>query len=200
MPYQINDSRLKRYFIIGCQLTGTSFLTKALIDQGILMVHRTNWCYEDDRVIRWNDDILKKAGGTYLNPPKYEDVQNLRDDLYIKQRINLIFNLLNTDDLFMGIKDPRFSYTLPLLIPLFPKDWDVYLIFPTRNIKDIIYSQIYRRMDQKKKSFTKNTLENEISFIMQYHQAAIRTYSFFINYTNTITLEEVNNFYSDFNE
>ena len=137
---------MRTYIVLGMHRSATSFIAKAIAEQGVNMGNRLmkadKWnpqgYYENLDFVELNDLILKEAGGSWRNPPTEDDIIKAGkkyEDL-IKETISR-----NSTDMW-GWKDPRTSLTLPIYLP-FLRD-DTYLITIFRKPERVALS-LYRR-------------------------------------------------------
>lgn len=117
----LGDPSPKTYIVLGCHRSGTSFLTKALLDAGVKMggqpIH-----YENGRFVSLNKDIIQGAGGTWRQPPEEDAL--LESGRGKEAEIVALLRSSKSD--FWGWKDPRQALTVRSYLPHLEDD--VYLI------------------------------------------------------------------------
>lgn len=125
---RITDKSPKTYMVLGMHKSGTSFIAKSLHDQGINMgvpdSTKEETLYEHIDFNKLNVDILKRAGGSWDNPPSEVSIKRVMEHSLIKEKISKLINKLK--EKFWGFKDPRTSLTAKGILPHL-KD-DVYLV------------------------------------------------------------------------
>jgi hypothetical protein len=142
MSIEINDTDSKAYIVLGAPHSATSFITKAIKDQGVTV--RSNYgkgnYYQYSGVVRMNNRILKEAGGWWNDPPSDEEIEKVD----LKKQIKKLVNRLR--DKMWAIKDPRMCFTVDHYLE--HMDEDVYLICCFRKPERIVES--YKRMGREK--------------------------------------------------
>jgi hypothetical protein len=121
----IHDQSTKVYIVLGMHKSGTSFISKALFDQGVQMTtlddHSFRRHYEDLAFLDLDKEMLHSAGGYWRKPPTEEEMQKVG----FIDRIKEIIAKQTTK--FWGWKDPRNAFTAPKFIEQL-KEEDVYLV------------------------------------------------------------------------
>lgn len=165
---------MKTYIVLGMHRSATSFLAKAIAEQGVNMGRRLmragKWnpqgYYENLDFVELNDLILKEAGGSWRNPPSEIELLNAankHEDL-IKETIER-----NKDELW-GWKDPRTSITLPAYMPFL--SGDIYLIAVFRKPERVALS--LQRRDGM-------SIEEGIKLAKEYNSRIIKHIRRFVN-------------------
>jgi hypothetical protein len=113
----------KRYIILGCQRSGTSFLANAIRDQGVYFGTQ-GWRGETSAFWAINKSIIQSAGGTWREIPS-EAALLAQGELHREQIIDRINDFNSKADLW-GCKDPRMALTARSWLDLLGDD--VYLI------------------------------------------------------------------------
>lgn len=130
----IHDQSDKVYIILGTHKSGTSFLSKALKDQGVTMTQLDDTSfrrhYEDEEFLNLNKEILKQAGGYWKEPPSKEAIKKVD----VSEKIKKLINKFRTK--FWGWKDPRNILTVEKYLPYLKED-DVYLVCVFRKPKKV---------------------------------------------------------------
>lgn len=137
MSLGINDFDNKVYIVLGMHHSGTSFLSKALYDQGVHMGTVPSGHYENQDAVRLNSQML---GGDWAYPRKVD--KNFSED------IQAFINKHESNK--WGFKDPRTSLTVDNYLPHLEDD-DVYLIAIFRKPAKVKNS--LRRMDYNIKDY-----------------------------------------------
>lgn len=120
---EINDHSPKTWAILGPTRTGTSFLAQVLGENGVDIENCGNGHNEDIDFVKFNDMILKEAGGDWRNLPPDEAiakaVQNHEEEIIalIKRKQKKVW----------GFKDPRTIFTIRHWLKHLGDD-DVYLV------------------------------------------------------------------------
>lgn len=137
MSISITDKDPKTYIILGCHHSGTSFLAKALHDQGIAMGTEPSAHYENLDALKVNGYLM---GGDVFNPPEYEEIMSKDDgpvlDFIEKYKAEK-----------WGFKDPRTSLTADKWLANIDGDCYIVAIFrkPERTVKSL--AKMYKRDD-----------------------------------------------------
>jgi hypothetical protein len=126
---------MRTYIVLGMHRSATSFLAKALAEQGVNMGRRlmpaNKWnehgYFENLDFVELNDLILKEAGGSWCNPPPNDEI--IKTGEKYKDLIKEVIERNRTE--MWGWKDPRTSLTLPAYLPYL--SGDIYLICIFRN-------------------------------------------------------------------
>jgi hypothetical protein len=104
---KIKDKARKVYLVIGCHGTATSLVIRGLRRCGVNIGNRLiARVYENMRFQRLNNWILKRAGGTWYDPPSEEAIMAVMAD----ERIRAVMKDYE-DEPMWGFKDPRTSLT-----------------------------------------------------------------------------------------
>lgn len=74
MTIQITDNSPKTYLVLGMHQGGTSFIAKALQEQGIDMGIIETGVYENLEFVTFNNRTLSNAGGNWYRPPNMERI------------------------------------------------------------------------------------------------------------------------------
>lgn len=141
MTIQIKDKSPKTYVVLGAHQGGTSIISKALhgvpdIDMGIGQNEGT---YEDNTFVQINNNIIRRAGGVWYDPPAVEHVKNVA-----KGFSGQISSLINSKKKpFWGWKDPRTALT-----------WDAY----KGHLSDDVYLVcVFRKPDKVGESLSRRS-------------------------------------------
>jgi hypothetical protein len=113
----------KKYIVLGCQRSGTSFLANALRDQGVYF-GTSGWRGETRAFWGINKSIIQAAGGTWLDIPS-ESSLLAHGALYADMIEERVKDFNSKSDLW-GCKDPRMALTARSWLDHL--DDDVYLI------------------------------------------------------------------------
>ena len=142
--------RLKRpYIIIGMHRSGTSFLSRALHQNGVFMGHKQSPNAEARYFQKRNIELMVSNGYTWdlpAIPKNYTAVNHSNSELLfnffgIHQNFDLLKELWQKGTpKNWGFKDPRNTFTLPYWLRLFP---DARIIHIYRNGMDVAISLIY---------------------------------------------------------
>lgn len=135
MSIDIKDKSNKTYVILGAPGSATSFISKALEDQGIKMNNPHSGIYEpffeDRQFVKLNTRILRRAGGSWIYPPSEEAIKA------VDAKDEIIKKIARRKSKFWGFKDPRTSLTAKKYLPHL--EGDVYLICcfrrPSKNLE-----------------------------------------------------------------
>jgi hypothetical protein len=115
MSVLITDKSPKTYVVLGCPGSGTSFLAKALHDQGVDMGTTNMEFYENLDFVKLNQEIMGGVTG------RIKEVINK----YKKQ--------------FWGFKDPQSAFTIDKILPHLEDD--VYLVCIFRKPERVKYKE-----------------------------------------------------------
>lgn len=130
----IHDKSKKVYIVLGMHKSGTSFISKALLDQGVKMTTLDDASfrrhYEDLEFLDLNKEILHMAGGYWRNPPTEEAIQKVG----FVERIKAV--IAKHTSSYWGWKDPRSAFTAQKYIDQLQDD-DVYLVCVFRKPKKV---------------------------------------------------------------
>ena len=108
----------KVFIVLGMHRSATSLAAKGLAKSGInmgsqlLQANKFNsyGYWEDVDFITMNSAILKKAGGSWENPPKEEEI--LKAGKFFKEEIKELIRIKSKGKNFWGWKDPRTTLTI----------------------------------------------------------------------------------------
>lgn len=108
----------KVFIVLGMHRSATSLAAKGLIKSGIYMgkqllpANKDNsyGYWEDVDFITMNTAILKKAGGSWENPPSEENIINAGK--FFKREIKELIRIKSKGKEFWGWKDPRTTLTI----------------------------------------------------------------------------------------
>jgi len=148
----ITDNSQKIYVILGMHRSGTTFLAKALHDQGVDMgiskeTAKDIKCFFESKTVgRVNNEIIHEAGGYWDNPPSDRAMAKSAKGLSAKVK-----KLMKPTSKFWGFKDPRSVLTFQELNKFFKKEDDVYLYCCFRKPKKVVASVMRRNRTFKKK-------------------------------------------------
>ena len=129
----MHDRSNKVYIVMGAPGSATSFISKALEEQGVKMGNTKGdrlRFYENKEFGDLNTEILEKAGGSSTEPPLEKEILKVDVDNKIKKLIK------KYKDRFWGWKDPKNSLTVKKYLPYLEDD--VYLICCFRKPKHIL--------------------------------------------------------------
>lgn len=111
--------------------------------------------FEDCRIWEINNKILNLCGGSWHEPPEYDEIRNLEDKQIKAEAWKYLRTVYeeNESNKFC-LKDPRLALTMPWWCKNFPIAFSRKIIWPTRNKEDIVGSLMDRdewaRLDPKK--------------------------------------------------
>jgi hypothetical protein len=152
MGYKITDPTPKRYFVLGCPESATSFIAKALQDQGVEMGYKgkNEWCMEDPTVVAANNSSLNWYDRDLLNPPFLNNGTRTNPTHHIHFNPYLIEWYRALDLPLAGAKDPRFAFTFHTLAPELNNDDYLIAVFrkPSKIAKGWA-KRLNRRIDQQ---------------------------------------------------
>ena len=170
----------KTVIVLGMHRSGTSMVSGILqylnVDMGEDLLGK-QWSnplghFEDLDFLNLNQEILASAGGSWNNPPKYEEIIALKDKykLAIQELINRK-NIRNSSK-YWGWKDPRTSLTIDLYLPYISHP---YVIWCHRDPGAISISLQNRNQVQPSKSLTlTNYYNNQIKeFTLRYPEVSV---------------------------
>lgn len=140
---------MKTYIIFGMHRTGTSFVSRALQDQGVNMgkeilggkVEKLAGYFENVEFLRFNNLLLGEAGGNWSTVPDEKKV------IESAERHKEEFRKLvaKHKDESWGFKDPRTSLTIRAIMPyILEADDDPFLYVCFRRIEKVADS-LFRR-------------------------------------------------------
>ncbi len=135
----------KTIVVLGMHRSGTSLVAGVLHHLGVNMGKemlggdRFNpfGHFENKKIIKLNEEILKEAGGSWYAPPSSEKILKVREKF--KNKIKEIIE--SEKSKLWGFKDPRTSLTIELFLPFLENP---YFIVCYRNKREIIKSLIRR--------------------------------------------------------
>ena len=141
---------MRTYIILGMGRSGTSFLAKALKDQGVNIGNNfwgrenPNGGFEDWDFVKLNRDIITEAGGAWgigAIPVSEELILSQKDKF--KKRIIDIIQKKKSDK--WGWKDPKTTLTIRLFMPhILEVDDDPFIYACFRRPEKVAYS-LFRR-------------------------------------------------------
>jgi hypothetical protein len=139
---KISDGRKKIYVVLGRNSSGTSFISKALFDQGVDMgkMILDPPVYEDEEFLRFNEKVLKRAGGDWKNIPSFDKYTH-EFYAYADEAKDILRRNIDKD--MWGWKDPRNSLLGHLWIRFLKEldsNLDIYLICIFRDPKKVAKS------------------------------------------------------------
>lgn len=141
----------KTFIVLGMHRSATSLVAKALSQEicfgnNFLPPAPSNprGFFEDRDFVDFNDRILRRAGGSWKNPPPEEKILNLASTF--GPMIESILEDKFKDESFCGWKDPRTTLTIKLYLPYLENP---HFISCFRNPVDVAKSLVARD-----KSFT----------------------------------------------
>lgn len=139
MSIEIRNKEDKTYMVLGAPHSATSFISKALEEQGVDMGNDMEEFYQNRDFVNLNQRMIWKCGGHWTNPPDEET-------LLTKGKINNIPSRIDKHKSdFWGFKDPRTSLTAKAYFPHL--DGDVYLICCFRKPEKVVES--YKDLDSR---------------------------------------------------
>lgn len=171
----------KVYIVLGMHKSGTSFLAKALKEQGVNMGHEllgadkvnTEGHFEDVRFLELNEKILREAGGSWDNPPSPKTIhaaaENYKDEL---ERL-----IKGDNGKLWGWKEPRTNLTIEEYLPYFDTEDDVYLIAVFRKPKKVAMSL----QNRAKKYGSAFPYEKGIALVTSYNERLLAAIKAFIS-------------------
>lgn len=133
MGFKINNKEDKTYIVMGTPYSATSFISKALEDQGVDMGNNMNGLYQNHDFWSVNQRLLKAAGGSWVDIPDESKILEKVRPSRMKQKIKKYKSKL------WGFKDPRTSLTAKAYFPYL--DGDVYLICCFRKPDKVVESE-----------------------------------------------------------
>lgn len=128
MSLKVNDKSPKTYVILGMHHSGTSFLAKALFDQGVHMGTRRSEHYENVEIVNVNNSLI----GDIFDPPPREEIMSKEN--------KLVKNVIKKYQKEMwGFKDPRTSLTADHYLSEIKGDCYVVAVFrkPERVVESL---------------------------------------------------------------
>lgn len=149
----------KVYVVLGAGRSGTSFISKALHEQGVDMgkdyfvttadyYDKQQVLYENTDFEAMNKELIKKAKGDWRNPPDEE----LLRQVGVEHRDRLKKLIEKHQSEYWGWKDPRTSMTAGAYLPLVDTyEDDVYLVCVFRK-PDKVARSLERWHGMKKES------------------------------------------------
>ena len=146
----------KTFIVLGMHRSATSLIAKGLHEAGVNMgddgsrkQYRTNNSfYEDMDFVLMNRKLLRKAGGSWKNPPPREKI--IKIGCIHKQSIERLIKRKNKG--LWGWKDPRTVLTLECYLPWLD---DVHLITVFRDRRQVAKSMYKRDRNDKEISMEK---------------------------------------------
>lgn len=138
MSIEIRNKESKTYMVIGAPHSATSFISKALEEQGVDMGNDMKGLYQNYDMLSSNRKMIRNAGGYWWDPPSEEEI--------IKNTVSNIEKKIERNKAkFWGFKDPRTSLTAKAWFPYL--DGDVYLICCFRKPEKVVES--YKDLDSR---------------------------------------------------
>lgn len=124
---------MKTYIVLGMHRSATSFLAKALLDQGVDMGKRLmgpgefnpQGHFENLDFVELNDLILATVGGSWDDPPSREKIASAGQQ--VVEKIKSVVEKSKGEK--WGWKDPRTSLTLDLFLPFLEDDVYLFVCF-----------------------------------------------------------------------
>lgn len=147
---------MKAIVVLGMHRSATSMTSRALHNSNeVYMGHKLATAsqpdnlkghYEHVPVVWLNDEILKLAGGNWLNPPSREAILEVGKRRDIKEKIKkeieeIKINAIKNNSTSYGFKDPRACLTIELYHPYL--DYPQYIV-PFKNHEEIAKSLVKR--------------------------------------------------------
>jgi hypothetical protein len=120
----INDTSPKTWVVLGNKRGGTTFITQLLGDNGVEIDHCNNGHNEDLDFVRFNESILKEAGGNWNILPSREKIAEAIENN--SDRLAALIEKKKAGKEAWGWKDPRQGATIQEFLPYL--DDDVYLV------------------------------------------------------------------------
>ena len=159
---------MRTYVVLGMHRNATSFVAKALSDQGVSigkdLLGPSKWNpqghFEDARFVALNDKILVAAGGNWADVPTADAIASAGKIL--QEEIRTL--VLEAQSEMWGWKDPRTALTADLYLPHLSSD--VYLIACFRKPSEVAASL------QRRNGFS---LEKGMKLTRTYNQRLIKT-------------------------
>lgn len=131
------------YIILGMHRSATSFLAKALYEQGVDMGKRLgdpdeynpHGYYENQDIVHLNEKILSDAGGSWKDIPSATHLKRSFENN--KEKILKVVEKSSND--LWGFKDPRTVWTFKGIVPYIKSDVYILPIFrsPLRIAKSL---------------------------------------------------------------
>lgn len=138
MSIEIRNKEPKTYVVFGVPHSATSFISKALEEQGVDMGNDMEGLYQNYDMFSSNEKMIRNAGGYWWDPPSEEEI--------IKNTVSNIEKKIERNKAkFWGFKDPRTSLTAKAWFPYL--DGDVYLICCFRKPEKVVES--YKDSDSR---------------------------------------------------
>ena len=166
MSIKIKDKARKVYLVTGCHGTATSLIMKGLQRCGVNIGSRVVAnVYEDLHFKRLNKRILRRAGGTWYDPPSEEAIAAVVIDKRIKATMKGYEN-----EPKWGFKDPRTSLTGKHYLPHLG-DVDAYLFCCFRKQDRLLASLKRKTTDLFDEQFAEEHIDKDL--IDRYNQGII---------------------------
>lgn len=156
------EDRINTYIILGMHRSATSFIGKALKDQGVNMGEKLlgpskgnlQGHFENRRFLELNKKILKEAGGSWDNPPPEGAI--IKAGRKFQNEIKEIVR--QEQRKLWGWKDPRTTLTIRLYMPYLENP---YFIVCFRNPYEVAKSLQKRNGFSLEKGLALATIYNE---------------------------------------
>lgn len=146
--FETDNKKIKVICILGMHRSGTSMLARILNIGGVYLGEPSNLSgrsesnakghWENKEVLRINEEILRRLGGSWDNPPKlvngWEDNANL-DDLRVRA-VEFSKQMNAMSDVWC-FKDPRTCITISFWKKVIP---DMLYVIPVRSSLDVAWS------------------------------------------------------------
>jgi hypothetical protein len=161
-----SDRSPKTYIVLGCHRSGTTFITQALKNTGVVLQGLSSRC-EDSRFVRLNSEILQAAGGRWNCPPSRGKLLEAVAKHEAETRGLLVS--ASENQLAWAWKDPQQVLTAEGMVPI----WldmldDVYLIC------------IFRRPEKVEQSMKRVYGEENTGLAREYAKRTIATIETFM--------------------
>ena len=160
--------------IVGMHRSGTSLLGRCLqlvginFGRGALSVY-----FENVEMLRINEEILLRHGGSWLAPPVLTEGWHLNPELDdLRERARAYLDRAMPDDIAWGWKDPRSSFTAPFWATVIQRP--LAYVVCVRNVLDVANSlKVRNNMSYKQSgdlwlSYTKAAMQHKPATIVPY--------------------------------
>ena len=179
MPLKIHDKAQKTFMVAGVFHSGTSFISKALLNSGVYMGRSIKSKYgdilEDYRITMLNRYILKQAGGNCIAIPEEEAISNVD----VREQAKRNMERKREENYLSGFKDPRLCIVGEHYLPFM--DGDPYLICCFRKTDRVMNSlerKTPRFADNQRK---KGAFKNVRGFVDEYNKRLIKLIKKFVD-------------------
>lgn len=168
---------MRTYIVLGMHRSGTSFISKALAEQGVNMgndLGKADWgnphgYWENQDFIELNTKILKHVKGEWDIVPSKKKIRQSAE--HHKEEVKELVHKYK-DDLW-GWKDPRTSITLPAYLPHLEdiEDNDIYLVCMFRKPNKVAQSnekvgnRSAERAEEITRDYNRRIFENVKEFL-----------------------------------